>query len=64
LAAVESIQPSGPGTEDKVLRYRLYTEDGDELGEATYAVWIKPGEMIHVGAGKRLRVLDVVPVEE
>jgi hypothetical protein len=46
------------------FRYRLYTADGDELGEATYAVRIKPGEMIHVGAGKRLRVLDVVPVEE
>jgi hypothetical protein len=47
-----------------MFRYRLYTEDGDELGEATYAEWINPGEMIHFNAGKRLRVLDVLPVEE
>jgi hypothetical protein len=47
-----------------MYRYRLRTEDGDELGEATYAEWINPGEMIHFAAGKRLRVLDVVPVEE
>jgi hypothetical protein len=45
-------------------KYRLLSEDGDELGEASYAVWIKPGEIVHVGAGERLRVLDVVPVEE
>ena len=40
-----------------MFRYRLYTADGDELGEATYAEWINPGEMIHFDAGKRLRVL-------
>jgi hypothetical protein len=32
--------------------------------EATYAQMIKPGEEIHLGAGQRLRVLDVVPYEE
>jgi hypothetical protein len=38
--------------------------DGDDLGEATYAVMIKPGEEIHLGAGRRFRVIEVVPFEE
>jgi hypothetical protein len=33
-----------------VFRYRLHSPDGDDLGEATYAVLLKPGEEIH-GAG-------------
>jgi hypothetical protein len=41
-----------------------FSEAGDELGEASYSVWIKPGEIVHVGAGERLRVLDVLPIEE
>jgi hypothetical protein len=47
-----------------VFSYRLHSPDGDDLGEATYAMMIKPGEEIHLGAGKRFRVLDVVPFEE
>jgi hypothetical protein len=47
-----------------VFRYKLYTPDGDELGEATYAVMITPGEEILVGNDRRFRVLDVVPFEE
>jgi hypothetical protein len=47
-----------------VFRYRLHSPDGDDLGEATYAMMIKPGEEIHLGAGQRFRVLDVVPFEE
>jgi hypothetical protein len=47
-----------------VFRYRLHTQDGGDLGEATYAVMIKPGEEILFGNGRRLRVLDVVPFEE
>ena len=47
-----------------MFRYRLHTADGDEVGEATYAVMIKPGEEIHGSGGQRLRVLDVVPFEE
>ncbi len=35
-----------------------------DLGEATYAVMIKPGEEIHLGVGQRFRVIDVVPFEE
>jgi hypothetical protein len=46
-----------------MFRYRLHSPDGDDLGEATYAVMIKPGEDILVGNGRRLRVLDVVPFE-
>jgi hypothetical protein len=47
-----------------VFRYRLHSPDGDDLGDATYAVVIKPGEEINVGNGQRLRVLAVVPFEE
>jgi hypothetical protein len=38
--------------------------EGDDLGEATYAVMIKPGEDILFGNGRRFRVLDVVAFEE
>jgi hypothetical protein len=47
-----------------MFRYRLHSPDGDALGEATYAMMIKPGEEVLLGAGKRFRVLDVVPFEE
>jgi hypothetical protein len=47
-----------------VFRYKLRTADGDDLGEATYAVMIKPGEEILVGVGQRFRVLDVVPFDK
>ena len=29
-----------------------------------YAMMIQPGEEIHVGSGRRFRVVDVVPFEE
>jgi hypothetical protein len=47
-----------------MFRYRLHSPDGDDLGEAAYAVMIKPGEEILVGNGRRLRVLDVVAFGE
>jgi hypothetical protein len=47
-----------------MFRYRLHSRDGDDLGEATYAVLIKPSEEIHLGAGQRFRVLDVVTFDE
>ena len=47
-----------------MFRYRLHSPDGDDLGEATYAVMIKPGEEIHLGSGQRFRVLDVVSFDE
>ena len=34
------------------------------MGEATYAQMIHLGDEIHLGAGQRFRVLDVVPFEE
>jgi len=42
----------------------MHSPDGDDLGEATYAQMIKPGEEIHLGAGQRFRVIDVVPFDE
>jgi hypothetical protein len=47
-----------------MFRFRLHSPDGNDLGEATYAVMIKPGEEIHLGSCQRFRVLDVVPFEE
>jgi hypothetical protein len=47
-----------------MFRYRLHSPDGDDLGEATYAQMIKPGDEIFVGAGERFRVVGVVPFEE
>ena len=47
-----------------MFRYRLDSPDGDDLGEATYAQMIKPGEEIHGNGGERLRVVAVVPFEE
>ena len=47
-----------------MFRYRLHPPDGDDLGEATYAVMIKPNEEILVGNGRRFLVIDVVPFEE
>jgi hypothetical protein len=45
-----------------MFRYRLHSPDGDDLGEATYAAMIKPGEDIIANGHQRFRVLDVVPV--
>ena len=56
--------PARPRNGGDVFRYRLHSPDGDHLGEATYAVMIKPGEGIHLGAGERFRVLDVVAFGE
>jgi hypothetical protein len=47
-----------------LYKYRLYEADGSEAGEAYYAVMIRPGEIVWTGDGHKLRVLDVVPVEE
>jgi hypothetical protein len=47
-----------------MFRYRMHDADGHDLGEATYAMQMKPGEEIHGSGGERLRVLAVVPFEE
>jgi hypothetical protein len=46
------------------LRYRLHSPDGDDLGEATYAMMIHPEEEIIAGKNEHFRVVDVVPFEE
>jgi hypothetical protein len=46
-----------------VFRYRLHSPDGDDLGEATYAMLIQPGEEIIAGSNQRFRVVDVVPFD-
>jgi hypothetical protein len=46
-----------------VPRYRIVHEDGSDAGEAAYAVWVKPGEMIHLKTGVRVQVLEVLPDE-
>jgi hypothetical protein len=47
-----------------MFRYRLHLVDGSDVGEATYAVLIKPGEAIHLGAGQMFRVVDIVSFDE
>jgi len=47
-----------------MFKYRLFWPDGSEAGEAAYAVYIQAGETILVGSGRKLRVLDAVPVDE
>jgi len=41
-----------------VFRYRLHSPDGDDLGEATYAQMINPGEEIIGGQNEHFRVFD------
>jgi len=36
-----------------LYRSRLYAVDGDEAGEAHYAILIKPGESIWTGDGRK-----------
>jgi hypothetical protein len=45
-------------------KYRLHELDGSDAGEAHYAFIVKPGEEILTGGGRKLRVVDVVPIEE
>lgn len=45
-----------------MFTYRMHYKDGSDAGQATYSVLIKPGDEVHVGNGRRLRVLDVVPI--
>ena len=47
-----------------MFRYRVHLKDGSDAGEATYAQMIHVGDEIHVGAGQRFRVLDIVTFDE
>jgi hypothetical protein len=64
ITVVGSPCRAGPGPEEQMFRYRLHSPEGEDLGEATYAMMIKPGEEIHGSGGERLRVLAVVPFDE
>jgi hypothetical protein len=39
-------------------------EDGSEAGEAVYAMHIKPGDVIIAAGTQRVRVLDLVLIDE
>ena len=39
-----------------MFRYRLHSPDGDDLGEATYAQTIHPGEEIVAGSNEHYRI--------
>jgi hypothetical protein len=47
-----------------VYRYRVFDTDGADQGEAYYAVLIEAGDIIWAGDRRKLRVFDVVAVEE
>jgi hypothetical protein len=47
-----------------VYRYRLFDADGNEQGEAYYAVIIEAGDIIWADDRRKLRVVDVVPIDE
>jgi hypothetical protein len=47
-----------------MFRYKLHSPDGDDLGEATYAMMIKPGEEIIAAKNEHFRVVAVGPFEE
>jgi hypothetical protein len=43
-----------------MFTYRVYAEDGSELGEAAYTQRIKPGETIWLSGARRVSVVGVV----
>ena len=45
-----------------LYRYRVHDTDGNDVGMAHYAVLIRPGVEIIIGAGQKLRVLASRPV--
>ena len=49
-----------PSTVRHVFTYKVFTQDGDELGEATYLEMVDPGEEIHISRGLRYLVRKVV----
>lgn len=52
-----------PDRRRRVQEQALHSPDGDDLGEATFAEMIHPGEEIIAGSNQRFRVLDVVTFE-
>jgi len=50
---IRAIRRSGPGSEESCFRYTFHRPDGNDLGEAKYALRIRAGEKIHITVGKR-----------
>jgi len=47
-----------------MIRYKLQTPLGEEIGELTHPFLIEPGEVLDVGDQRRVRVIKVVPIED
>jgi hypothetical protein len=48
-----------------LYRYKLHWADGSEAGDASYAINIKPGDLIWIPSPNRqLRVLELVEIAE
>jgi hypothetical protein len=45
-------------------RYRMIWADGADAGERESSVPISPREILWIGGGRRLRVIDVLPADE
>lgn len=45
-----------------MFKYRIHWADGSDAGEAEYAVNIKPGEIVWLRDGRKVRVLDLVTI--
>jgi hypothetical protein len=63
--AIGSFESSGPGTEGKCSTSTGSTSStARTLAKLNYAFLGKPGETIILGSARRVRVVDVIDVEE
>lgn len=47
-----------------MFAYRIYDEDGNELGEAVYAQRIAAGETVWLSGAREVRVVNVIDTPE
>jgi hypothetical protein len=45
------------------FRYRLFDVDGSDIGDAAYALIVRPGALISTLDGRELRVTALVPLD-
>jgi hypothetical protein len=45
------------------FRYRLFNVDGSDIGDADYALMVRPGDLIATLGGRALRVTALVPLD-
>jgi hypothetical protein len=64
MPAWDTYEAVRPGNGETDASLQVVRVDGSEAGEAHYAVLIEAGETIWMGDGRKLRVVDVLPVEE